>query len=772
MDEIQRLLQERDRVEGEIQSDNLKYGLNKAKANLFFDNNAMIEYIASQKFPNDPTAVARFSLVDGDVVYKDVDGVTKKYLEAGEDIGWFEKSVIPNIVPATTFAADVIGATAGAKAGFNVGLRATSVIPPQLLATKLGAVAKAAGVAIPTMIGGFVGNFLVGGGARAGRAGLIDAFYNLPPEEIAAAYKDLLVSSGFSAIPFGAGPTRNVVNKFIGKEDALRELMNLRANTQKIIDEAAEKFGVVLTPAEASDIGTKSLGIQFFLSQQPQIVSVRNFYKNRSAKIRDAVETLAEKFGSLRGQFGDVNTRIAAASKQALKELADKRKARATKLYDSIRENPEPVLVDTTPIIKKIDSELANKELDDDVVEALTSFKSQLFDRDGNQIQNMMSLHDRRAGSIENLIKANLGTQQGNKLIGLREDLTTLFDVADPTYNLARRVYDPTKPHLDNVARSAIGKLSKLMTDKQSAKAVQNLFDPNVSVQSVRNAKRILKAIDAEAFKDAKKFFITDKLDDVFRQSIDQGVPQFQQFFVKPKTDRLLKEILEPEEYNNFSKLLEIIGKASKAPRGASQTQPFTAIEKQLADDVKGLGQKSAGIALAAIRVPGRFLTGTLGDDIVHRIAIKQKESYYNALADALFDPNATENIKKAYDYLSPLEFMAKQTGVRAIREGVDAITPDEEYRATSGQTDKIAEQILGGTGATQSFDDENIFEDQRDELIMQGLENLTVPRTPGMTNTSSINPATSPTILPSEIDREIAMRMQMQDNKGIAGLG
>tara|TARA_R100001440_G_scaffold1982_5_gene6195 strand:+ start:682 stop:3201 length:2520 start_codon:yes stop_codon:yes gene_type:complete len=34
------------------------------------------------------------------------------------------------------------------------------------------------------------------------------------------------------------------------------------------------------------------------------------------------------------------------------------------------------------------------------------------------------------------------------------------------------------------------------------------------------------------------------------------------------------------------------------------------------------------------------------------------------------------------------------------------------------------------------------------------------------------INPATSPTILPSEIDREIAMRMQMQDRKGITGLG
>ena len=125
--------------------------------------------------------------------------------------------------------------------------------------------------------------------------------------------------------------------------------------------------------------------------------------------------------------------------------------------------------MDTAPIIKKIDDQLANTELDPDVVESLTAFRKLLFDSEDNQIQNMMALHDRRAGSIENLIKANIGTDQGSRLISLREDLTTLFDAADDTYRLARRVYDPTKPALQMVERSAIGKLSRVMTDKASA---------------------------------------------------------------------------------------------------------------------------------------------------------------------------------------------------------------------------------------------------------------------------------------------------------------
>jgi hypothetical protein len=750
-EQIQQLLQQSMQNQQQEDRDSMSYSMMKARGNLFFSDDAMLEYFASEKFPDDPSAVARFRYKDGELIYTDYDGSTKKVFEPGEDIGWFENYVFPNIVPASTFVADVGGGMAGASAGFKKGLDLAKDIRNPL--------AKLAVTLISTGIGGFGGNFIIGGAARGGREALIDMFYNLPPEEIKAAYDDLLVSSGFSAIPFGAGPTRNVVNKFIGKEDNLRYLMNLRRSNQEIIDEAAQ-MGIQLTQAEAADIGTRAVGLQYFLSRQPQIESVRKFYDSRASRAREAIQKLADSFGSMSGEFGDVNARVAAATKQALDNMANDRKTRAKAIYDTIRLAPEQTLVDTTPIIKRIDNTLTNPELDPDVVEALTSFKKLLFDRDGNQIQNLMSLHDRRTGSIENLIKANLGTDQGSRLISLREDLTTLFKNAEPNYALAQRIYDPTKPALQMVERSVIGSLAKAMTDKATSRAVLKLFDPDVSEKSLRTAKETLLKTDPDAFLDAKKFFIVNKLDDLMRQSIDQGLPQFQQFFAKSKNARLMKTMLEPEEYANFERMIEILGKAMSVPKGGSQTQPLLAIEKALADDTAGLGMKSTKFLLSAIRLPGRLIQGTFGDDFLRSVAMRQADTYYKALADSLFDPDAAINIERAYQYFAPLEFGIKQTVTRGVTEGADAIiSGDEPYTPTEGQLDEIIQQRIEQTqeqlNNPQGSLDVDLFED--------GL--------PGQTGAPlNFDPAMSPTILPRDEDRELAMRMRAR-RSGIGGL-
>ena len=739
--QIQELIERQARNQQEVDREFMDYGLMKARGNLFFSDDAMIEYFASEKFPEDPSAVARFRFKDGELVYTDYDGSTKQVFQPGEDVGWFENYMFPNIVPATTLTADIGGGMAGASLGFKKGVEKSANIKNPY--------AKLATILAMTAAGGFGGNFVIGGAARTGREALIDMFYNLPPEEIDAAVKDLLVSSGFSAIPFGAGPTRNVVNKFVGKEDSLRYLMNLKRSNQEIIDEAAQ-MGVQLTAAEAADIGTRAVGIQYFLSRQPQIESVRKFYDSRASKAREAVEALADSFGSQVQQFGDINARVAAAGKKAIEELASRRKTRGTRLYNSIREAPEPVLVDTTPILSKIDQQLANPELDPDVTQALQSFKNLLFDADGNKIENMMSLHDRRAGSIENLIKANIGTDQGSRLISLREDLTSLFDAADDTYRLARRVYDPTKPALQLVERSVIGNLSKVMTDKATSRAVLDLFDPNVSVQSIRNAKRVLRAVDPEAFKDAKKFFVTNKLDELMRQSIDQGLPQFQQFFAKSKTRRVMQEMLEPEEYQSFSRMIEILGKAMSVPKGGSQTQPLLSLEKQLADDTSGLGMKTTKFLLAALRLPGRLVTGTAGDDFLRSVAMKQADSYYKELADALFDPEAAINIERAYQYLAPLEFGAKQAVTRGVSAGAEAITQeDEAYQPTRQQLDRMIKQQI----------------EQNQKLLQNPQGSLDIfeplPDVSPTPVTSGFDPATSAIVLPRADDRELAERLR-----------
>ncbi len=752
-EKLNSILNQRMQTQMQEDQDFMNYGLMKARTNLFFDDNAMIEYIASEKFPDDPMASYRFKKQDGVLVYEDYDGQLKKVFEPGEDVGWLENYFVPNIVPATTFVADLSGGMAGAAAGYKKGVDWTKNIKNPIV--------KTIGILGTTAIGGFGGNFLLGGVARTGREAMIDMFYNLPPEEIAAAYNDLLVSSAFSAIPFGAGPTRNVINKFTGKEDGLRYLMNLRTNNDEIIKEASQ-MGIQLTPAEAADIATRAVNLQYFLSRQPQIEAVRKFYNNRSARIREATELFADSMGAAAQKYGDIGRRISEAAASASKQIAAKRKERATKLYNTIRNAEEPVSVDTSAIIKDIDDKLANPELGNDMREALEAMKDQLFDANGNQISNLMSLHDRRAGDIENLIQANRGTSQQIELIRYREGLTDLFEahpVFGDTYRLAKRVYDPTKPQLELIENSAIGRLSKVVTDKQKANAIKELFNPDVSVQSMRNVKRVLQAVDPEAMKDVKKMFVKMKLDDFTKQSLEGGMPQFQQYFARPKTKKLMQEFLSPDEFQKFDRMIEIMGKAyNTVPRGGSPTQPLLSIEKQLADDTAGLGLNTLKFLLGAVRLSGRLIQGTIGDDLMNTIAMKQADAYYDALSKVLFDPDSAVDVERAYQYFSKLEFGAKQAMARGAVEGVEAITEeDQKYNPTNQQLQQQQQELQKSLNNPQGALDVDMFED----LPMQP-DRMGVPL--------GIDPATSPTILPRDEDRELAMRLRSRQ-QGIAGL-
>jgi hypothetical protein len=128
-------------------------------------------------------------------------------------------------------------------------------------------------------------------------------------------------------------------------------------------------------------------------------------------------------------------------------------------------------------------------------------------------VTDLMALHRRRASDIEVIVKDNLNNPNGGPIVGLREDLTSLLDAADisGTYELARRVYDPTKSSAQLIEQSAIGRLTDLVTDKQTARAVKEIFNPDVSIQSMRNSKRVLKTVDPEGWKEVKKILYSRK---------------------------------------------------------------------------------------------------------------------------------------------------------------------------------------------------------------------------------------------------------------------
>ena len=766
-------------------SEDPDYALRRAKASLFFDDDAKLEFLASQRFPNDPLAALRYKIVDGVIVYEDDDGTVKPEFIRPSDAGVLDEFVTPNLAPAGTFTADLAGGMIGAKKGFQKGLeyaKKSGVKNPYALA----------GIVLgSTAIGGFGGTLAVGGAARTARGLLADQFYNLPPEEIYAALRDAGISASLSAIPFGAGPTRNVVAKFTGKEDALRQLLNEKKSVQGIIDQAKE-YGIDLTVAEAGDIGTRAASLQYFLSRQPQIQKIQQFYNNRSQQVAEAIGLFAEKMGSKVKPVGiqGIERGVADTAASVMKELQERRKARAKTLYDEVRKAQDKGLipdVDLSGIISELDAVIQNTQNPASLIQAAKDFRSTLFftriekqpklNKKGEQVfdketkepefidveveyplTGLMDIHDRRTTDMEKIVKSNLDSAIAQKVIGFRQQVTQALDEADGTYALARRVYDPNKPNIDATARSAIGSMARLFgqgNDKQVARSIKEIFNPDVSAQSLRNARRVLQAADPEGFKNVKKYFINSKFDDFARtQSLEGGVPNFQRYFSLKKNQDMMRNLLEPDEFQNFNRMLGFMDSAfNRVPRGGSPTQPLAVEEQILARDFGDKKSATLKFMLAALRLPGRIISGQVGDDLLKRISLKQQEAYYDKLTDVLLDPNATKVLDEAYEYLDLSQFGAKQAATRTGAEVIEEVTEPEvqEYQPTEQQTERIREQLQELEKPQASISIEDIFDP--------------LPQTRGASPSNVID---SPTLLPSDQDRELARRLQ----GGIGGLG
>jgi len=749
------------------ESDN--YTIRKAKSHLFFDDDTRIDFLASERFPGDPMGSMKYVNIDGDLYYQNPNGekvfngtkYTKEFPN-NEAVGFFGDKVVPNLMPASTFVADVGGGMAGAKFGFKQGLRL--IANPANPATKNPYVAGAVLLG-STAAGGFGGNYLLGGVARTGREATIDQFYSLPPEEIAAAHNDLLISSAFSLIPFGQGSmgTAKLLNVFNKDPDALKYLVELRGTTDETIQEA-KRFGFDLTPAQADQIGSRGADLQYFLSRQPDARKITQFYDSQAMQISEAIRTFADDIGSQSGKVGDVNTRLVDTSKRVLDELTAKRKQRATRLYNILKESPGGIKVNHMDnVIDLIDSKIAGEVLDesgkvvnvirpaDETVKNLEKFKKMFFDKDGVLVEDLMELDARRTTEMKKLAFAlqGEGTGDAGTIFGIMDNMTALMDESAPMYRQARRVYDPNKPALQLVEKSAIGRFGKIMTDKQTATAMKNLFDPNVSLKSLRNSRRILQAADPELFKDIKKQFILDQYDKFFRaESLQKGMPGFQKYFSGNKTEAMMKEMLEPEEFANFSRMNELMGMAFKIPTSGSQTQPLTEMASQLAHEGLGGKTKAAQTALALINLPGRFFQGQLGQDIVGRIAKDQQQGYLNILTDQLLEgPDTIKNLDEVYNFFNTNEFMIKQTGLRGGVEGYQGITEPSVQPYTGNEQPAQPEQPG--------------YEDLLNQINSMSPTDGAMNQPAFDMPSSDLAPPQmlSPTILPDEKDREIAMR-------------
>jgi hypothetical protein len=760
-----------DKVGLQYQQEQDNYTMRKAKSYLFFDDDVRIDFLASERFPNDPRGSEKYVNINGELYFEDPRGEkvfnNKKYTREfpnNESVGFFADKIVPNLAPAATFAADVGGGMAGARFGFKKGLvdLATGANPLAKGAQK-NPYAAGAYLLGTTAIGGFSGNVAAGAVPRTAREIAINQFYSLPAEEIAAASKDLMISSSFSLIPFGQGSvgTGSVINLFRKDPDTLTYLLNLRKDADTVMREA-KKFGFDLTPAQAKNINKRASNIQYYLSQQPDNRAIMEFYDSQASQVAEAINVFADSIGSQTGRVGDVNQRIVDTSKEVMEELTRRRKARATKIYNSLKNTPDGIEVGGIQgVIDLIDSKIAGEVLDGSgnlirviepspsTVKNLEKFKKIFYKEDGTLVTDLMELDARRTSEMKALAfkLQGKGTGDAGQLYGIMDNMTALMDEAHPDYALARRVYDPNKPALQLVEKSAIGRFGKIMTDKQTANAMKELFNPNVSVKSLQNSKRILQTADPELFKDIKKQYMIDVYDRFYRaQDLQKGMPQLQKHFMQEKNRKMMQVMLEPEEYKNFYKMNELMGMAFSISPGSSQTQPLTEMAGKMLNEAKSNNIKAVQLGQIILNTPGKIVSGRLGDDMINRISKEQQYKYQEVLTDILLtDPDAGNTLDEVYRFFSTNDFIAGQTGLRGVVEGSQSIT---EPSVQEFQSEDIRNQEP--TDFDQYLQDiENISPDS-------GAMNIPAPSAP-----TDLSPPQmlSPTILPDEKDREIAMR-------------
>ena len=745
------------------------WSLRKARSNLFLDDNTRIEYLASQRFPNDKYAALKYINKDGNLYYEDPAGTSvfggKKYSKEFPDnsaVGWWGDVVTPNLAPTATFVADVGGGMAGAARGFRTGQQLSTAV-----AHPLG---KAAIILGSTALGGFSGNFAAGAVPRVGRELMIENFYNATPEELSAAYYDLLESSAWSLIPFGTGTvgTARIMSKFKNKEDALQSIINLGkdASVQERMA-LAKEFGIDLTEAQASKIGSRARDIQYFLTRQPDTRKIFEFYESQALQSEEAIRLFADRIGSGK-TVGDINTRLKEAGDWVLEELTRRRKARATRLYDILKEAPDGIKVDNMQgFIDIIDSQIAGEVVDSSgnvvrtmdpsptTIKNLEKFKK-MFYKDGVLIDDLMSLDARRTSDVQKLIRSIQDTGGGDygRIINLTETLTALMDESAPIYQQARRVYDPTKPALQLIEKGVIGKFGKMMSDKQTANAMKNLFDPDVSLKSLRNARRLLQVADPDLFKDVKKQFILSKLDQFTRASqLQKGLPRFKNYFQQPKIKAMMEEMLSPEEYTGFTKLGDVMDDVFSIQIGGSPTQPLQAIEKTLMDESLDTTTAAAQNVLNLNKLLHILTSRGAGDMVFENAATNQYNRYLQNLTNALIEnpDDYAKSMDEMYNHFNEGTFRNMQLFLRGSEKGVESITEPEVQPYTGEQRGDLIQQLEQDITSIdpnlQSSLVEPVFEPQLDLAPQQLM---------------------SPTILPNEKDREIALRNQL----GITSLG
>lgn len=521
------------------------------KAAMVDDQHTKLRIFAGDRFPNDPKAVDRYGILDGEVIYAGDDG--KIYKETPTGFLGSIKEAAANLAGKSP---TIAGATAGAISG-------------------------AAGgpfTAIPMAIAGGMG----GEGLRKTVANValdepqtpVGNFKSMAGEGAQAAIGE------FMGAGLGSALERNLARDFKRLDRPAMDALQTKATTA----------GVDLFPAQLTNLRSIK-GKHETLGRLDASSDIIGDASKRQAEQSNAA---AYNFFGKLGKTGDMPTaanQASEASKGIIDQLERERAGMAAPFYKlafkkSVETTPELAALADTPIMQQ----------------ALATAKRLAANEQislGDPKNTMLGLHWTKM-ALDNMIEGagqqGIGGVERRQMLDMKKKLLDFMDKSDVNYGLGRYFYAGESEGIGKAQAGMVGDLADKTRDLPNL--ARQMFSPSRDPFEIRQAKRLFeRGGKTEEWNSLVRSYLQDAFEQAgkYADGIESQAPRFRKEMIgNPRQKEILKSAMPPDQYNallDLSDVFEAVGRVKGT--GNSMTMPLQEGAKQLRSESQGLVGKA-----------------------------------------------------------------------------------------------------------------------------------------------------------------------------------
>tara|TARA_S200002703_G_scaffold122867_1_gene108810 strand:+ start:1113 stop:3614 length:2502 start_codon:yes stop_codon:yes gene_type:complete len=755
---------------------------------------------------------------DGDLSYKDPTDNFKAKKEFKEGFFGTDVDYLDNIGPTGQFLAEVIPGVIGMGLGFAAG-----GVPGAVAG---GGAGTAGGGAIAYGTRGGISNFFGGPPLEIEKAvkdlTLSTAFGSLPigvpsramPKAFQGIYEKFPGVEGREALQdvvLNGGKT--VDDKLAYMQNKYPDITITRAEADELVGQ-----GFALQAWLKKQPKNEQL-VKFYQDRNTRVKDIaENFFDEiLSGKYVD--DALKNKLTGKAAVDADLD--VGSALQNYLKQEKEALAKRVKPMYDEaysldVNIDVSDILDDVIKVIENPNTSAAKKT-------TYKKIQKALIDGNTGQARNTTELLHEGLKDDFNRVFASLSSGNNadailkQEITGIRNSISKRMKEANPSYKEVTNIYDEVLGTSQQLEKSIAGQFAKVVDlgGTRAATLSKKLFSGNVKPDEILELKRILQETDegATAWQNLKGTWLSSQWEDVLVSQTNplgepsaylraMGIKQPSKAFptqklryskdgriisspaeiakfskevgemqAKGKKAKMWQAIFEPDELSAFIDLTDLMQTVGRIQtQGGSDTFANLAIDQIVTSGSKqiiGSGApgkavvgKTLGVVDAATNVvPKLFFQGT---SLANKVNAAQKDAFIDLLIAHVVDPKKRVVMQEGLEMFKPNVYLLSQTfgkgGIEGVKNLADTMREQNERLLEEQESPSfgpLSEEPVVNTEDLQTSMNQFEMPQINQPIFEAPSSDLTLPQ------------IASPTILPDERDREIAMRQQA----GIAGL-